>query len=132
MLSLLLAGSIYAYPAQGLHSYVGFLVGWGYALITVLTVLSGYFGVKFGTRVGVVLGGLELLIFIALSIWMFTHATASASPVLNTFTLKYATVKGSPGRPGCSAGRSTWSCPSSARWSCCPCWPRQWASEGRG
>ena len=49
-------------------------------LPAVLTALSGYFGVKFGTRVGVVLGGLELLIFIALSIWMFAHATASGSP----------------------------------------------------
>src|SRR6202012_5008906 len=28
------AGSIYTYPAQGLHPIVGFLVGWGYALIT--------------------------------------------------------------------------------------------------
>jgi amino acid transporter len=137
------AGSIYTYPAQGLHPYVGFLVGWGYALITglvgpivnlligyfvgselnavagwnfratwiifmllpaVLTALSGYFGVKFGTRVGVVLGGLELLIFIALSIWMFAHATASGSSVLDTFTLKYATVKGFSGASGLLGG----------------------------
>jgi amino acid transporter len=137
------AGSIYTYPAQGLHPYVGFLVGWGYALITglvgpivnlligyfvgtelntefgwnframwlvfmllpaVLTALAGYFGVKFGTRVGVVLGGLELLIFIALSIWMFAHATASASQILDTFTLKYATVKGFTGASGLFGG----------------------------
>jgi amino acid transporter len=137
------AGSIYTYPAQGLHPYVGFLVGWGYALITglvgpivnlligffvatelnaeagwnfratwiifmllpaALTALSGYFGVKFGTRVGVLLGGLELLIFVALSIWMFAHATASASSILDTFTLKYATVKGFTGASGLLGG----------------------------
>src|ERR1700728_4376825 len=28
------AGSIYTYPAQGLHPVVGYLVGWGYAMIT--------------------------------------------------------------------------------------------------
>jgi len=137
------AGSIYTYPAQGLHPYVGFLVGWGYALITglvgpivnlligyfvatelnaeagwnfrttwiifmllpaVLTALSGYFGVKFGTRVGVVLGGIEILVFVALAIWMFAHATASGSAVLDTFTLKYATVKGFTGAPGLLGG----------------------------
>ena len=126
------AGSIYTYPAQGLHPYVGFLVGWGYALITglvgpivnlligyfvgtelnaeagwnlratwivfmlqpaVLTALAGYFGGKFGTTVGVVLGGLEVLVFVGLSIWMFAHATASGGAVLDTYTLKYATVK---------------------------------------
>ena len=42
------AGSIYTYPAQGLHPYVGFLVGWGYALITglvgpIVNLLIGYF-----------------------------------------------------------------------------------------
>jgi amino acid transporter len=28
------AGSIYTYPAQGLHPTIGYLVGWGYAMIT--------------------------------------------------------------------------------------------------
>jgi amino acid transporter len=42
------AGSIYTYPAQGLHPVVGFLVGWGYALITglvgpIVNLLIGYF-----------------------------------------------------------------------------------------
>jgi len=42
------AGSIYTYPAQGLHPIVGFLVGWGYALITglvgpIVNLLIGYF-----------------------------------------------------------------------------------------
>jgi amino acid transporter len=137
------AGSIYTYPAQGLHPYVGFLVGWGYALITglvgpivnlligyfvgtelntefgwdframwlifmllpaALTALGGYFGVKFGTRVGVVLGGIEILVFIALAIWMFAHATASGGSILDTFTLKYATVKGFTGGSGLIGG----------------------------
>ncbi len=42
------AGSIYTYPAQGLHPIAGFLVGWGYALITglvgpIVNLLIGYF-----------------------------------------------------------------------------------------
>ncbi|MGY2061208.1 amino acid permease, partial [Nocardia gipuzkoensis] len=41
------AGSIYTYPAEALHPTVGFLVGWGYALVEALlgpttTVLVGY------------------------------------------------------------------------------------------
>jgi amino acid transporter len=42
------AGSIYTYPAQGLHPVVGYLVGWGYAMITglvgpIVNLLIGYF-----------------------------------------------------------------------------------------
>src|SRR5580692_7838228 len=42
------AGSIYTYPAQGLHPAVGYLVGWGYAMITglvgpIVNLLIGYF-----------------------------------------------------------------------------------------
>ncbi len=41
------AGSIYTYPAAGIHPALGFLVGWGYALIEMLIgpitmVLFGY------------------------------------------------------------------------------------------
>ncbi|MFI6041205.1 APC family permease [Nocardia sp. NPDC051321] len=41
------AGSIYTYPAEALHPVIGFLVGWGYALVEALigpttTVLVGY------------------------------------------------------------------------------------------
>ena len=42
------AGSIYTYPAQGLHPTLGYLVGWGYAMITglvgpICNLLIGYF-----------------------------------------------------------------------------------------
>jgi len=42
------AGSIYTYPAQGLHPTVGYLVGWGYAMIAglvgpIVNLLIGYF-----------------------------------------------------------------------------------------
>ncbi len=42
------AGSIYTYPSQGLHPVVGYLVGWGYAMITglvgpIVNLLIGYF-----------------------------------------------------------------------------------------
>src|SRR6202012_3531201 len=41
------AGSIYTYPAAGIHPSIGFLVGWGYSLIEMLIgpttmVLFGY------------------------------------------------------------------------------------------
>jgi amino acid transporter len=41
------AGSIYTYPAEGIHPAIGFLVGWGYALVEALigpitNVLVGY------------------------------------------------------------------------------------------
>jgi amino acid transporter len=41
------AGSVYTYPAEGIHPAVGFLVGWGYALVEALigpltTVIFGY------------------------------------------------------------------------------------------
>ena len=136
------AGSIYTYPAQGLHPVVGYLVGWGYAMITglvgpivnlligyfvgtilntefgwnfkamwitfmlvsaALTALLGYRGVKLGTRFGVVLGAFEIVVFVALSIWMIVKAGSSAQ-TLSVFTLKFATVKGFTGVSGLVAG----------------------------
>jgi uncharacterized membrane protein len=115
-----------SYPAQGLHPVVGYLVGWGYAMITGLvgpivnlligyfvgtilntefgwnfkamwitfmlvsaavTALLGYRGVKLGTRFGVALGAFEIIVFVALSIWMIVKAGSSAQ-TLSVFTLK--------------------------------------------
>ena len=51
-------GSIYTYPAQGLHPVVGYLVGWGYAMITglvgpIVNLLIGYFvGTILNTELG--------------------------------------------------------------------------------
>jgi amino acid transporter len=136
------AGSIYTYPAQGLHPIVGYLVGWGYALITglvgpivnlligyfvgtilnqefgwnfkamwivfllasaALTALLGYRGVKLGTGFGVALGAFEIVVFVALSIWMIVKA-APGGNTLSVFTLKFATVKGFHGMSGVVAG----------------------------
>ncbi|MGA7835887.1 MAG: APC family permease [Acidimicrobiales bacterium] len=136
------AGSIYTYPAQGLHPTIGFLVGWGYAMITglvgpivnlligyfvgstlnqefgwnykaswigfmllamVLTAVIGYRGVKLSTWFGVILGAFEMLVFIALSIWMIAHA-APGGNTLQVFTLKFATVRGYHGMSGIVAG----------------------------
>jgi amino acid transporter len=136
------AGSIYTYPSQGLHPTIGFLVGWGYAMITglvgpivnlligyfvgtilneefgwnfkatwiafmllamVLTALIGYRGVKMSTWFGVILGAFEMLVFIALSIWLIAHA-APGGNTLQVFTLKFATIKGYHGMSGIAAG----------------------------
>lgn len=136
------AGSIYTYPAQGLHPTVGYLVGWGYAMITglvgpivnlligyfvgtilheelgwsfeatwigfmlfaaALTALLGYRGVKLSTWFGVILGSFEMLVFVALSIWLIIHASPGGN-TLAVFTLKFATVKGFHGSSGFFAG----------------------------
>jgi amino acid transporter len=136
------AGSIYTYPSQGLHPTIGFLVGWGYAMITglvgpivnlligyfvgtilneefgwdyracwigfmlaamVLTALIGYRGVRLSTWFGVVLGAFEMLVFIALSIWLIVHA-APGGNTWNVFTLKFATIKGYHGFSGVVSG----------------------------
>jgi amino acid transporter len=136
------AGSIYTYPSQGIHPTIGFLVGWGYAMITglvgpivnlligyfvgtilneefgwdyratwigfmllsmVLTALIGYRGVRLSTWFGVVLGAFEMLVFIALSIWLIVHA-APGGNTWDVFSLKYATIKGYHGISGVVAG----------------------------
>lgn len=136
------AGSIYTYPSQGLHPTIGFLVGWGYAMITglvgpivnlligyfvatilneefgwnfeatwiafmliamVLIALIGYRGVKLSTWFGVILGAFEVLVFVALSIWLIAYA-APGGNTLQVFTLKFATIKGYHGVSGIVAG----------------------------
>ncbi|MGO9219350.1 MAG: hypothetical protein ACLP5E_16540 [Streptosporangiaceae bacterium] len=56
-----------------------------------LTALLGYRGVKLGTRFGVVLGAFEIVVFVALSIWMIVKAGSSAQ-TLSVFTLKFLTA----------------------------------------
>jgi amino acid transporter len=136
------AGSIYTYPAQGLHPTIGYLVGWGYAMISglvgpivnlligyfvgtilnqefgwsfeatwvgfmllamSLTALIGYRGVRLSTWFGVILGAFEMVVFIALSIWLIAHA-APGGNTLQVFTLKFANVKGYHGTSGVLAG----------------------------
>jgi len=135
------AGSIYTYPAAGVHPSLGFLVGWGYSLIEMLIgpvtmVLFGYLvasvtqeefnwpftatwvifmivaavviaglnfrGVQISARTGTVLGAIEIIVFLALAIWLIIKA--GSANTLSVFTLKYATVKGYNGLPGVVAG----------------------------
>ncbi len=135
------AGSIYTYPAAGIHPSLGFLVGWGYSLIEMLIgpitmVLFGYLvasvtqsefswpftttwvifmivaalliaglnyrGVQISARTGTVLGALEIIVFLALAIWLIIKA--GSNNTLSVFTLHYATVKGYTGFPGIVAG----------------------------
>jgi amino acid transporter len=52
------AGSIYTYPAEAIHPAIGFLVGWGYALVealigpTTMVVLGYLFGAVFHSEFG--------------------------------------------------------------------------------
>ncbi|MBF6060436.1 APC family permease [Nocardia terpenica] len=134
------AGSIYTYPAEALHPSVGFLVGWGYALVEALmgpttTILVGYLvgsvmhdefgwpftatwiavmvaaavsiallnyrGVQVSAKVGTVLGLFEIVVFLALAIWLVVRAGGGNTG--SVFTLHFATVPGYHGFTGVAA-----------------------------
>jgi amino acid transporter len=135
------AGSIYTYPAEAIHPALGFLVGWGYALVEALigavtTVIFGYLiasvtqsefgwpltttwvcfmiaatlviaalnyrGVGVSARLGTVLGAFEIVVFVALGIWLI--AKAGSANTLSVFSLHFATIKGYGGFSGIAAG----------------------------
>jgi amino acid transporter len=135
------AGSIYTYPAEAIDPVLGFLVGWGYALVEALIgpitmILFGYLvgsiansefgwpftatwvifmivasvliaclnfcGIRVSTRVGMILGLFEILVFLALAISLI--ATAGGNNTGNVFTLHFATVTGYHGVSGITAG----------------------------
>lgn len=135
------AGSIYTYPAEGIHPALGFLVGWGYALVEALIgpltmILFGYLfasvmqteahwpftttwvivmilgtvviaglnvgGVRLSARTGTILGTIEIIIFLALAVWLI--ALAGSANTGTVFTLHFATVAGYRGFSGVIAG----------------------------
>jgi amino acid transporter len=135
------AGSIYTYPAEAIHPALGFLVGWGYALVEALLgpitmVLFGYLfgsiahsewgwpftatwvifmivgailvaalnyrGIQVSARAGTLLGLFEILVFVALAIWLIVKA--GHRNTLDVFTLHFATIKGYHGFSGIAAG----------------------------
>ena len=135
------AGSVYTYPAEAIHPAIGFLVGWGYALVEALigpltTVIFGYLvasvlnseanwpltttwvcfmigatiaiallnyrGVQVSARAGTILGAFEILVFLALAIWLI--AKAGSGNTLSVFSLHFATIKGYKGFSGIAAG----------------------------
>ncbi len=135
------AGSIYTYPAEAIHPALGFLVGWGYALVEALLgpitmVLFGYLigsiahsewnwpftatwvifmivgailvaalnyrGIQVSARAGTLLGLFEILVFVALAVWLI--AKAGSRNTFDVFTLHFATIKGYHGFSGIAAG----------------------------
>jgi amino acid transporter len=135
------AGSIYTYPAEAIHPALGFLVGWGYALVealigpitmilvgylvgsvmhtefnwpftatwvifmivaSVLIALMNYRGVQVSARAGTILGAFEILVFLALAVWLIVKAGPANTGAV--FTLHFATVKGYTGFSGIAAG----------------------------
>jgi amino acid transporter len=135
------AGSVYTYPAEAIHPVLGFLVGWGYALVEALIgpitmILFGYLvgsiahsefgwpftatwvifmivasallaalnyrGIRVSARAGTILGLFEILVFLALAIWLI--ATAGGNNTGNVFTLHFATITGYHGFSGIAAG----------------------------
>jgi amino acid transporter len=135
------AGSIYTYPAEAIHPVLGFLVGWGYALVEALIgpitmILCGYLigsitnsefgwpftttwvifmivasvlvaglnyrGIRVSARTGTLLGTFEIVVFLALAIWLVVKA--GSANTASVFTLHYATVPGYKGFAGIAAG----------------------------
>jgi amino acid transporter len=135
------AGSIYTYPAEAIHPVLGFLVGWGYALVEALIgpitmILFGYLvgsitntefgwpftatwviftivaalliaglnyrGIQVSAKAGTILGLFEILVFLALAVWLI--AKAGSRNTGSVFTLHYATIKGYQGFGGIAAG----------------------------
>src|SRR5580700_10037633 len=134
------AGSIYTYPAEAIHPALGFLVGWGYALVEALIgpitmILCGYLigsitnsefgwpftttwvifmivasvliaalnyrGIKVSARAGTILGTFEIVVFVALAIWLV--AKAGSANTGSVFTLHYATITSYKGFSGFEA-----------------------------
>jgi amino acid transporter len=135
------AGSIYTYPAEAIHPALGFLVGWGYALVEALIgpitmVLFGYLvgsitnsefgwpftatwiiftivasvliaglnyrGIRVSARAGTILGLFEILVFLALALWLIVRA--GGNNTASVLTLHYATIEGYQGFSGIAAG----------------------------
>lgn len=61
-----------------------------------------WYGVKFGTRIGIVLGSLEIVVLIVLSAWMIVKAGNRNS--IDVIGTHYATVKGFRGSSGVIGG----------------------------
>ena len=71
------AGGLYSYARAAIGWRAGFTVGWYYlAVIFALT----YFDVKLSVRTAMVLGGIEMLVFIALGLTIVGHGPNSATP----------------------------------------------------
>src|SRR5580692_3819666 len=135
------AGSIYTYPAEAIHPSIGFLVGWGYALVEALigpltTIIFGYLvgsvmqsefnwpftatwiafmiaaavviallnfrGVQLSARTGTILGTFEVLVFVALAVWLIIKAGSANTG--QVFTLHFADIQGFKGFSGIAAG----------------------------
>src|ERR1700688_4337930 len=106
------AGSIFTYPAEAIHPALGFLVGWGYALVEALLgpitmILCGYLvgsitnsefgwpltttwvifmivsailvaalnfrGIQVSARTGTILGSFDIVVFLALDLWLIVN-----------------------------------------------------------
>ena len=71
------------------------------AAALIIAVLN-YRGVKLSARTGTVLGALEILVFLALAIWLIIKAGSGNTG--NVFTFHFATIKGYHGFSGIVAG----------------------------
>jgi amino acid transporter len=86
------AGGIYTFPAQGLHPYVGFLTGWGYAFVAAL--VGPLTALIFASQIaGVIVPSGTGPTYTALWI-VFTILPAGGVFALNYFGVKVSTTAG--------------------------------------
>ena len=64
--------------------------------------MLNYRGVKVSARTGTILGTFEILVFLALAVWLIVKA--GSGNTLSVFTLHFATIKGYKGFSGIVAG----------------------------
>lgn len=82
----------------------GFHIMWIVGAVACMAMAGAmnWFGVKFGTRIGMVLGGLEIIVLVSLSAWMIVKA--GHRNTLSVIGTHHATVKGFTGASGVIGG----------------------------
>ncbi|HVD02778.1 MAG TPA: APC family permease [Candidatus Dormibacteraeota bacterium] len=93
------------FPAGILHTQFGWTFGVSWVACSLiglaLTFVINFGGIRESTRVGVVLGAFEILVFLALALTLIIVGHHNDVSILST---RYATVKGFVGLPGIFAG----------------------------
>jgi 3-deoxy-D-arabino-heptulosonate 7-phosphate (DAHP) synthase class II/amino acid transporter len=86
------------------HFGMSYSLWWviGMVFSLVLAGALNYFGIRVSTRSGLILGALEIVVMVALSMTLIVKA--GAHNTLSVFTTRYATIPGFRGIPGIIAG----------------------------
>src|SRR5438309_6372847 len=87
---------------EPLHLPYGLLWAASAVVVALLTAAIGYRGITLSARTGTALGVFEIVVFVALALWLIVQAGPRNQP--GVLGAGYATVKGFVGVPGIVAG----------------------------